>query len=267
MFSLLLTTLMLAASPVPSDVAVSLNIDESRVTVSGLSAGGQMAHQLHIAYSDLFSGAGIIAGGPFGCADGSLTTAMARCMGKVDGALPVAELAAAIGSAAEEDNVADSKNLADDPVWLFHGTLDTTVASEVSDAAAALYAEFVPAVQIRYVNDVAAGHNFPARGQGHDCAAMLPPFVGDCDYDAAGEILQHLYSSLETPAPGPETTLKTVTLLAPKADKAVRSTWCCTAAPSLPSVSAPVSSNRAATCPGRKPTTSCWLFRKSYPGP
>lgn len=212
MFSLMLTALLLAASPVPADPAPSLNIDESRITVSGLSAGGQMAHQLHIAYSDLFSGAGIIAGGPYGCADGSLTTAMARCMGQADGPLPVAELAAGVSAAAEEGNIARTENLADDPVWMFHGTLDTTVASEISDAAAALYAEFAAAGQIRYVNDVAAGHNFPARGRGHACAAMQPPFVGDCDYDAAGEILQHLYSGLEKPLSEPESGLKTVTL-------------------------------------------------------
>ena len=32
-------------------------IDPERVTVSGISSGAHMAQQLHIAYSDLFSGA------------------------------------------------------------------------------------------------------------------------------------------------------------------------------------------------------------------
>ena len=40
---------------------------------------------------DVFSGVGIIAGGPFGCAGGSLATAMTRCMSKVEKALPAAE--------------------------------------------------------------------------------------------------------------------------------------------------------------------------------
>jgi len=81
--SLLILTL-LATSPVVAGSPPGLNINPKAVTVSGVSAGGQMAHQLHIAYSDLFSGAAIIAGGPFGCADGSLATAMARCMGTTD---------------------------------------------------------------------------------------------------------------------------------------------------------------------------------------
>ena len=38
-------------------------------SVSGLSSGAFMAVQLHLAYSASFSGAGIIAGGPFRCAE------------------------------------------------------------------------------------------------------------------------------------------------------------------------------------------------------
>jgi poly(3-hydroxybutyrate) depolymerase len=195
-----------------AEPAVSPKIDTNRITVSGISAGGQMAHQLHITYSDLFSGAGILASGPFGCADGSLATAMARCMGTSNEPMPVAELAAGIRTAAEQGLVANPKNLADDPVWLFHGTLDTTVATGVNDATGALYAEFIPASQITYVNDVAAAHIFPARGHGNACTAMQAPFVGDCDFDAAGEILKHLYTGLETPASEAETELQTVML-------------------------------------------------------
>jgi poly(3-hydroxybutyrate) depolymerase len=44
-----------------------LDIDPSKVTVSGLSSGGFMAVQMHVAYSSVFSGAGIFAGGPYYC--------------------------------------------------------------------------------------------------------------------------------------------------------------------------------------------------------
>ena len=148
MYLRLIIALVLSTSVANAEPVSPMNIDSERVTVSGISAGGQMAHQLHISYSDLFSGVGIIASGPFGCADGSLGTAMARCMGKTDTPIPVNELAGQINSAAEKGLVADTKNLADDPVWLFHGTLDTTVAAQVNDATQALYAEFVPAGQI-----------------------------------------------------------------------------------------------------------------------
>jgi len=212
MYKLLLGTLLLSTSVLSSEPGLSPKIDPERVTVSGISAGGQMAQQLHIAYSDLFSGVGIIASGPFGCADGSLETAMTRCMGKTDGPMPVAELAAAISIAAEQGLLADTENLADDPVWLFHGTLDTTVAAEVNAATGELYAQLVPADQIVTVNDIAAAHIFPARGHGGPCTAMQAPFVGDCDYDAAGEILRHMYVGIETPESEPTTALQTVTL-------------------------------------------------------
>ena len=127
-------------------------------------------------------------------------------------ALTMAISGASINTAAEQGLVADPKNLANDPVWIFHGTLDTTVAAEVNDATNALYAEFLPATQVTYVNDIEAAHNFPARGHGSACTAMQAPFVGDCDYDAAGEILKHLYTGLETPETEPQTALQSVAL-------------------------------------------------------
>ena len=212
MYKLLLSSLLLVATPVLSDSALSTNIDDNLVTVSGISAGGQMAHQLHIAYSDLFSGVGIVAGGPYGCADGSLATAMARCMGKLDAPLPVSEFVDKIKSAVKEGAVADTKNLGDDRVWLFHGTQDTTVAAGVSKAIGAIYAEFLSAGQIQSVDDVVSGHTFPAKGQGSSCTTPQTPFVGNCDYDAAGEILKFLYTGLEAPVSKPDTTLETVDL-------------------------------------------------------
>src|SRR5215210_9286287 len=44
-------------------------LDRTAVTVSGLSSGGFFAHQFHVAFSKLVTGAGIIAGGPFRCVE------------------------------------------------------------------------------------------------------------------------------------------------------------------------------------------------------
>jgi poly(3-hydroxybutyrate) depolymerase len=199
-------TLLLAAFLAPSFALAAPGVDPKRITVSGISAGAQMAHQLHVAYSDVFSGVALVAGGPYGCAEGSLATAMARCIGQTGGDLPIAELAAAIRAAAAEGKVADTANLSGDRAWLFHGASDTVVAAAVSDAATALYAEFLPAEHIRYVTDVSIGHNFPARGSGNPCDTFEAPFVGDCDYDAAGELLTYLYPGLQdrgAAEPGP----------------------------------------------------------------
>lgn len=200
MHNLLTILAALVASTAVASPILELNIDHAQVTVSGISAGGQMAHQLHIAYPEVFSGAGIIAGGPFGCAEGSLTTAMTRCMGSVQGELPIAQFAEEIRSAARAGKLGETSALVDDPVWVFHGVLDKTVSAKLSDATVALYGEFMPSKNIHYVSDVEVAHTFPTRGHGNECTSTASPFIGDCDYDAAGELLQHLYGKLQKPA-------------------------------------------------------------------
>ena len=200
MRSLLITFATLMATSAVASSTLNLNIDPDQITVSGISAGGQMAHQLHIAYPDVFSGAGIIAGGPFGCAEGSLATAMTRCMGSVEDELPMAQFAEEIRDAGRDGRLGETSALADDPVWIFHGALDTTVSAKLSDAIVTLYSEFMPSVNIHYVSDVEVAHTFPTRGNGNECTSTASPFIGDCDYDAAGELLQHLYGKLEAPA-------------------------------------------------------------------
>jgi len=69
----------------------------------------------------------------------------------------------------------------------------------VHDAAGSIYAEFIPAEQIERVDDVPAGHVFPTDGRGNGCTELTPPFVGDCGYDAAGELLKQLYPGLHAP--------------------------------------------------------------------
>jgi len=209
---LLMTLFLLAPAVTAANDSMPVPvIDPDRITVSGISSGAHMAQQLHIAYSDLFSGAGILSGGPFGCAENSLATAMSRCMMNTE-PLPVADLVAGIRAAEAAGDIADTGNLADDRAWLFHGTADTTISAQVHEAAAAVYGEFIPADRIRQVNDVPAGHFFPARGHGHACTELKPPFVGDCGYDAAGELLQYLYPGLQPPSSEPSSGLQQVML-------------------------------------------------------
>jgi len=54
--------------------------DVSALTVSGLSSGGHMAVQFHVAHSASVKGAGVLAAGPYYCAGGNEWTAYFNCM-------------------------------------------------------------------------------------------------------------------------------------------------------------------------------------------
>ncbi len=186
------------AQPLPA-----LDIDESAVTVSGLSSGAFMAVQLHVAYSSVFSGAGVVAGGPFACASGTfwprLMTATTICMDLEGDFVPfqgppdVDASAKATAAAHERDAIDDPGNLADDRVYLFSGSEDATVPPAVMDTVREYYARYVDPGAIRYVNDIAAGHGLATLDEGVACDATGAPYLNDCDYDTAHEILAHLF--------------------------------------------------------------------------
>jgi len=218
MMTTLLAALALLSGAAPAGEMPRLAIDPNRVTVSGISSGAHMATQLHIAYSDLFSGVAMLSGGPYYCAGNSLMVAMRQCMTNTETPLPVAAIAAVVRDVAAEGKVADPANLADDRVWLFRGTRDSKISAEVHSAAAALYAEFLPADRIRQVDDVEAEHVFPAKGRGNDCLEIVAPFVGDCGYDGAGELLGFLYPGPNEP--GTEDAAGLLEVVLPGADEA-----------------------------------------------
>jgi len=60
-----------------------LKVDLNQTSVSGLSAGGYMAVQFHVAHSAIVKGAGVIAGGPYFCAkdDQNIATTVCSCTG------------------------------------------------------------------------------------------------------------------------------------------------------------------------------------------
>jgi hypothetical protein len=63
----------------------------------------------------------------------------------------------------------------------------------------AYYALF--GVKAAMVADKPAGHAMVTEDAGNkDCAATKEPYINDCDYDAAGELLKHLLGPLKPPA-------------------------------------------------------------------
>jgi len=165
------------------------------VTVSGMSAGGYMAVQFHVAHSGLVRGVGVIAAGPYDCAGNSLSDALGRCM-RGDSEIPTEELVSRTSQLALADEIDPIAGLVDDRVWIFHGGADPVVAKPVVDALEVYYALLVAPAGITRVELPAAGHTFPASDPAlAACAATASPFIGMCGIDGARVMLEHLYGA------------------------------------------------------------------------
>src|SRR5688572_29606567 len=99
----------------------ALNIDVMDTSVSGLSAGAYMAVQFHVADSSILRGAGLFAGGPFYCAEGSLNTALTTCMSGSPAPPDAARAVEATKRFAAAGSIDDPSNLARQRVFLFGG--------------------------------------------------------------------------------------------------------------------------------------------------
>ncbi len=194
-----------ATDAAADDVAVPhLTLDTSSVTVSGLSSGGFMAVQFHVAFSSLVKGAAIFAGGPYMCSKGSVSTALTSCAS----GSPAPDVAASVkatNDAAQAGAVDAPSGLQDARVFLFGGADDNVVNPVVMDALQSYYASFVPSASILYESRrPGTSHTWPTLDYGVPCDAVMSPYVGKCSYDAAGAALAQLYGTLapRSSAPG-----------------------------------------------------------------
>ena len=180
-----------AAVPLPA-----LKTDPNEISVSGLSSGGFMAVQLHVAFSATFKrGAGVVAGGPFHCAEGSIANATGRCMTH-SSSIPVASLVSTTNSWASNALIDPVAHLNTSKVYLFSGTSDNTVVPAVMNDLKTYYASFVPAANTVYKNTIGSGHAMITDDFGAACSTTASPYINNCGFDLAGELLKHLHGPL-----------------------------------------------------------------------
>jgi poly(3-hydroxybutyrate) depolymerase len=186
------SALAATAQPLPA-----LHADAAGITVSGVSSGGYMAVQMHVAHSASVAGAGAIAGGPYYCAHGSVFTALYNCM-TPGGWTPLprtATLKAQTDALSLARRIDPVRHLANSRVWLFSGGNDKTVHPQVVEGLRDFYAEYK--AQVTLVGNQPAGHAMVTATHGKKCGTTEPPFIVDCDYDAAGALLDHLLGPLK----------------------------------------------------------------------
>ena len=214
------------ARPAPAQTLPPLGADLSRTTVSGLSSGAYMAGQFQVAYSKFVTGAGIVAGGPYGCARTPNTElnpffsvvvqlnqsrALNQCtkygwsfLGQ--GVPDPADLADYAKRLAAEGRIDPLEALQGDKVYIFSSRQDETVKSRVVEAARGFYRELgVAEANISFVTNEEAAHSFLTESGAPKCGTKGPPFLNDCDYDQAKVILQQLYGTLEPARPAVDT--------------------------------------------------------------
>ena len=213
-YFLLFATLVGAARTHAAEPLPALAAKAQAVTVSGISSGGYMAVQFQVAHSRLVSGAAVLAGGPYQCAEGSIWRAMRNCMTPSDWS-PVPDLArqlAMLDGASRDGRIDPPDGLRDDRVWLLSGGNDRTVERPVVDALAAFYQHWLAEGALRYLKPPDPGHAMisAADPQANACVTTDPPFINRCAdpdgtglYDAPKEMLRHLLGQPPAPAAEP----------------------------------------------------------------
>ena len=179
------------------------NVDLTETSVSGLSSGGFMAVQFAVAYSSIVKGAGVVAGGPYYCAQGDVDIATTRCSCTgwpvfsrcevAPGSTGVDKLVDITNQRARNGAVDPTQNMARQRVWMFSGARDSVVPSSVMNDLFAYYRHYIGDVNLRYRKDVPAEHALPTDGFGNSCEELGKPFINNCGVDAAGEMLKWIY--------------------------------------------------------------------------
>ena len=168
------------------------NIDTSQITVSGISSGGFFAVQFHVAYSKIIRGVGVVAGGPFWCAQNNLNIAVGPCL-KWPFYISVSYLSTITYSSAATFVIDPTENLEHSQVYLISGKYDTVVVPGVVKKLEEYYSRFVTEGNVTSMFSLPSEHCFPTNSYGNDCSHLGSPYICNCNFSAAHEILKHMY--------------------------------------------------------------------------
>lgn len=173
----------------------SYKIDPNGITISGISSGAFMALQMAVAYSKTFSGSASIAGGIFWCAQGDSKIAQTDCMNSTNKINPQVHIEYA-KKLAEQSQIDPLENFARQKIYVFGSAKDAIIKPPSSDKIIEFSEQFVPKENIKIETTVASAHGFPTLEFGNSCGLGFLPWLLKCNFDTAGEIFKHLYTTL-----------------------------------------------------------------------
>jgi len=166
------------ALPAQAQTLGPFNVPKEQIFVAGISSGGYMAVQMHVAYSALFKGAAIYAGGPYYCAQDSLEVALTTCLANAP-PVNVPSLVATTETWAQQGLIDPVRNLRDQPVYLWSGLLDTTVLQAVMNGLRDYYRDLQADI-FRYDNNFRAEHGWESPYGPLPCNVAATPYVITC---------------------------------------------------------------------------------------
>jgi hypothetical protein len=188
----------------------NLKVDKKSISVSGLSSGGYMAVQFHVAFSASVMGAGIIAAGPYWCAQANLAIAQTACMTDPQ-AISVPKLVDATEYAATMRSIDQPSNMKNSRVWLFAGANDSVVVPGVVKKLEDYYQVYIPRHNIQTSFSVECEHAMITANYGNPCMYLGTPYINKCpNVDVAGDLLHWIYGSLKSPTVAKEDNFRAI---------------------------------------------------------
>ena len=168
---------------------------DTEFSISGLSSGAYFAVQMEVAYSATCLGAGVIAGGPYYCSQGSLERSSSDCMLLYD-LIDITTLVNYTETMADQGLIDPTSNLANHNVFLLSGLLDTLVNQGVVKKLQTYLETYISAGNIVTEYSLPAENAFITDFYGAACAYLGVPYMNNCLYDSAGQILTTIYGPL-----------------------------------------------------------------------
>src|SRR5271165_1571168 len=186
------------------------NADLNESSISGISSGAFMTVQFATAWSGTIKGVGVVAGGPYYCAQntaiggltgniGAILAATGPCM---VGPPPALEpLIKQTDDWARSRDIDDTHRIASQKIYVFDGYNDAVVNRTVTDATNRFYLHYLSdrnRGNLFYQTAIGAGHSQVTLSYGLECSDNKDYFIDRCNYDQAGIILQHIYGALQS---------------------------------------------------------------------
>lgn len=202
-FAIAATALGMAAPVAAQDIALKkYKIDSDHISVSGISSGGALTVQLHIAYSSIFKrGVGIVAAPPYFCGEGDMMTALSNCVQPSDDKKINTAAFIEKAKAWSGQSIDDVGNLADSKVYIFSGAKDATIKGAVVAENRAFYSNFTAEKNIVYKNDIPAAHAMVVDTGKVACDAFEEPYINNCNFDLPGTMLKWIHGDLKPRVP------------------------------------------------------------------